>query len=81
VWFWLFRDSDYGRQGEHTHWGLTPVTFIFAASTVALVLVSLITRPPSAATVAKFFGPRLPTLNARAVPSEAVADGGSRRAH
>lgn len=56
VWFWLFRDSGYGLQGEHSHWGLTPVTFIFAAASLALVLVSLITRPPSAATVAKFFG-------------------------
>lgn len=59
VWFWLFRDSDYGALGEHTHWGLTPVTFIFTAATVALILVSLITRPPLPSTVDKFFAPRV----------------------
>jgi len=41
---------------EHTRWGLTPVTLIFTAATLALVCVSLVTRPPSAATVQKFFG-------------------------
>ncbi len=57
VWFWLFRDSGYGKLGEHAHWGFTPVTLIFAAATIALVLVSLITRPPSTATIQKFFSP------------------------
>lgn len=56
VWFWLFRESDYGKLGEHSHWGLTPVTLIFTASALALVLVSLVTRPPSKATLEKFFG-------------------------
>ena len=56
TWFWLFRDAGYGASGEHTYWGLTPVTLIFTAATVALLLVSLVTRPPSPATVAKFFG-------------------------
>jgi len=41
---------------EHTRWGLTPVTLIFTAATLALVCVSLVTRPPSAATLQKFFG-------------------------
>ncbi len=58
VWFWLFRDSGYGAAGEHTQWGFTPVTLIFTAATVALVGVSLVTRPPSAATLQKFFGAR-----------------------
>ncbi len=56
VWIWLFRESGFGRLGEHAHWGLTPVTLIFAAATIALVLVSLVTRPPSRATIDKFFG-------------------------
>ena len=56
TWFWLFRDAGYGASGEPGRWGLTPVTLIFAASTIALVLVSLVTRPPSPATVEKFFG-------------------------
>ena len=41
---------------EHTRWGLTLVTLIFTAATLALVCVSLVTRPPSAATLQKFFG-------------------------
>ena len=56
VWFYLFRESQYGKLGEVTHYGLTPVTLIFAAATVALILVSLVTKPPSPATIAKFFG-------------------------
>jgi len=44
------------RAGEHARWGLAPVTLIFTAATLALVCVSLVTRPPSAATVQKFFG-------------------------
>ena len=55
TWFWLFRDAGYGTSGEHTYWGLTPATLIFTAATTALLLVSLVTRPPSTATVAKFF--------------------------
>jgi len=43
------------RAGEHTRWGLTPVTLIFTAATLALVCVSLVTRPPSAATVQQVF--------------------------
>ncbi len=56
TWFFLFRDAGYGASGEPVRWGLTPVTFVFTASTLALILVSLITRPPSAATIQKFFG-------------------------
>jgi len=37
---------------------------IFAA--VALIVVSLLTQPPSRATVDKFFNPRGPSLRARA---------------
>jgi solute:Na+ symporter, SSS family len=59
VWLYLFREADFGQaRTEPLHYGLTPVTFIFAAATIALVLVSLVTRPPSAATVEKFFTPR-----------------------
>ncbi len=56
TWFWLFRDSQYGKLSEQAHWGLTPATLVFAAATVALVAVSLITRAPSRATIEKFFG-------------------------
>lgn len=58
VWLYLFREAQFGQvKEEPLHYGLTPVTFIFAAATIALVLVSLITRPPSAATIQKFFTP------------------------
>lgn len=58
VWFWLFRDAQYGAIDEHLHFGLTPVTWVFTASTVALVVVSLMTKPPTPATIEKFFGDR-----------------------
>ena len=75
VWFWMFRDSNYGKAESYLPWGMNPVLIIVCASTAALVLISMITRPPSAATIAKFIGPRLPMLNAHA-----VAIGGSRSA-
>jgi SSS family solute:Na+ symporter len=40
--------------------GLMPVVFICAASTLALVVVSLVTRPPAPAIVARFFPPQGP---------------------
>lgn len=56
-WFWMFRDSDYGNAESYLPWGMNPVAPIVLASTLALVLVSLATRPPSMATVNKFFKP------------------------
>lgn len=44
-----------GGEDEILIFGLMPVTFIFAASTLAVVLVSLVTRPPGEATLRKFF--------------------------
>jgi SSS family solute:Na+ symporter len=41
-------------KGDYLVAGLMPVTFIFAASAVSLILVSLVTAPPPAATVDKF---------------------------
>ncbi len=35
--------------------GMMPVTFVIGASTLAMIVVSLMTRPPSEATVRKFF--------------------------
>lgn len=54
VWFYYFRQSGFG--GEYTVMnGVMPVALAFGASAAALVLVSLVTRPPSEATLAKFF--------------------------
>ena len=54
VWLWLFSKSGYGANREFLFMGIMPVATMVAASTVALVLVSLVTKPPSAATVRKF---------------------------
>ena len=55
VWFALFRESDYGADASYAIFGLMPVVVIFGCSTLALVAVSLVTRAPSAETLARFF--------------------------
>lgn len=42
-------------EGETLLWGMMPVTFIFAAAVLSLVLVSLCTPPPCRETIQKFF--------------------------
>jgi SSS family solute:Na+ symporter len=44
-----------GGEDELLIWGLMPVTFIVAASALTLVVVSLLTQPPSAERLARFF--------------------------
>ena len=55
VWLALFQSSGYGADGGYLFMGLMPVAAIFGCSTVTLVAVSLLTRPPSADTLRKFF--------------------------
>ncbi len=55
VWFGLFRASGYGADPEFLIMDMMPVAFIFAASALSLVTVSLATRPPSPATVSRYF--------------------------
>lgn len=57
TWIFFFARADFGMvpEDEALLWGLLPVTFIFAASCAALVLVSRATRPPSEETLTKFF--------------------------
>lgn len=59
TWFWLFRDSAYGRNPNYLldvgGVEIMPVTAMVAATTAAVVLVSLVTPRPSEATLAKFF--------------------------
>ena len=55
VWFLLFRAGEYGANPSYLFAGMMPVATIFSASAVTLVLVSLLTKAPSAARVAKFF--------------------------
>jgi SSS family solute:Na+ symporter len=54
-WLYLFDQSGYGAQPWYSFLGMMPVATMVACSTAALVLVSLLTRPPSDATLAKFF--------------------------
>jgi solute:Na+ symporter, SSS family len=58
TWFWLFWQSGFGANANYTFAGFMPVAVIFAAATIALVAVSLVTSPPSSATLTKFFPPR-----------------------
>ncbi len=55
VWLYFFADSNYGKIADYLVWDMMPVAVIFAASAVTLIVVSLITSPPSQATVDKFF--------------------------
>lgn len=55
IWFWLFYRSDFGAKGEELILGMLPVAPICAASTAALVAVSLVTKPPSPRTLERFF--------------------------
>ena len=68
LWVYLFAQSGYGANRGFLFLGMMPVATIVVSATLALVLVSLVTSPPSAATIEKFFGPAsLPT------PSPAAA--------
>jgi SSS family solute:Na+ symporter len=44
-----------GHEGEMLIWGMMPVALMFAVSAITLVGVSLMTKPPSGATVERFF--------------------------
>ncbi len=47
---------------EYTVWGVMPVTIVLAASTLALLIVSRLTSPPSPGTINKFFGSAQPKV-------------------
>lgn len=54
-WIYLFKESNFGEIPDYTFLGMQPVATMIAASTLALVVVSLITPAPSESTLAKFF--------------------------
>jgi SSS family solute:Na+ symporter len=59
TWFYYFHLSGYG--GEYLVGpGVVPAAICFLASSVAMVLVSLLTEPPSSETLAKFFPSKKP---------------------
>lgn len=55
-WVVLFAQSDFASKSHFLVFGMMPVATMFACSTVAMVLVSLVTPKPSDETLAKFFG-------------------------
>jgi SSS family solute:Na+ symporter len=54
-WLYLFRDSGYAANPNYTFLNVMPVATMVFLSTVSMILVSLVTKPPSAATLKKFF--------------------------
>ena len=63
TWLWLFVQSNFGKNEEFLltlpgGYEVMPVTGMIAASTVALVVVSLLTPKPSEETLVKFFPPK-----------------------
>ncbi len=66
-WFYLFQKSGYGSNRTYAieinipnvvDFSIMPVVAIFACTLVAMCVTSLITRPPSDSTLAKFFAPQ-----------------------
>jgi SSS family solute:Na+ symporter len=55
VWFGLFAASNYGVDRKFLLGGMLPVATVFATCTLCVVVVSLLTKPPSDETLAKFF--------------------------
>ncbi len=63
TWCYFFYQSDFGGNPNYTYdlslggqtYSMMPVAPIFLAAAAALVVVSLVTRPPSEGTLAKFF--------------------------
>jgi solute:Na+ symporter, SSS family len=55
VWFALFAASDFGADRKFLIGGMLPVTAMLATCAITLVIVSLLTKPPSPDTLARFF--------------------------
>lgn len=63
TWIYLFRESNWAAEEEYTihlpiganEYEIMPVVATFFAALIAMVAVSLVTKPPSAKTLARFF--------------------------
>ncbi len=55
TWLWLFAKAGYGANRSFLFMDMMPVATMFAASAIAMVVVSLMTRPPTQKTLGKFF--------------------------
>lgn len=58
TWLWLFAQSGYGANRGYLFLDMLPVATMVIVSTVALVVVSLVTRPPDDKTLERFFPPK-----------------------
>ena len=54
-WLYLFAESNWAANPHYTFLGVMPVATMVAATTVAMIVVSLVTKPPSEETLQKFF--------------------------
>lgn len=55
LWCYFFYQSDFAGNPDYSVWGMMPVAPMLLGSTVALIVVSLITPRPSEETLQKFF--------------------------
>jgi len=55
AWIYLFHQSGYGANRDFLYLNMMPVATMITLSTIALVMVSLVTKRPSPATIDKFF--------------------------
>ena len=54
-WIYMFADANYAANANYTVFGVMPVATMIALTTITMVVVSLITPPPSTETIVKFF--------------------------
>lgn len=54
-WLYMFAESNWAANPHYTIFGVMPVALMVAATTVAMIVVSLVTKPPSDETLKKFF--------------------------
>ena len=54
-WIYMFADANYAANANYTVFGVMPVATMITLTTIAMIVVSLITPPPSKKTLAKFF--------------------------
>ncbi len=73
---WFFAQSGYGANREYLVLGMMPAASMVGISTLAMVVVSLMTQGPSGATIEKFFG-KPPSLRAECDVPELVASTGA----
>jgi len=55
TWLYLFKQAGYAMKPNYTFLGMMPVATMVVASATAMILVSLVTRPPSKEALERFF--------------------------